>query len=96
MFRKASPQEALLSSPDNAGLDSSSSQMFGEFIADESFVEMRFTASCEGVFGTAKIYNDGSFTFNSHMASTPRYILHLTLQYFLHGYHQRRLHSDLL
>lgn len=86
MFRKASAQEALLLSPDNA-FNSSSHQISGEFAADESFVEMRFTASCEGVFGTAKIYNDGSFTFNSHMASTPRYNLQLTMQYCLHGYH---------
>ena len=64
--------------------------MSGELVADESFVEMRFTASCEGVLGTAKIYNDGSFTFNSHMASTLR---HMMLQDCLHGHHDEELHG---
>lgn len=67
MLRNASAQEALLLSPE---LNSSSHQISGDFFADESFVELRFTASCEGTLGTAKIYNDGSFTFNSHMVST--------------------------
>lgn len=70
MPRKASAQEALLLSPELSGLNSGSHQGFGELLADESFVEMRFTASCEGTFGTAKIYNDGSFTFHSHTVST--------------------------
>ena len=80
MLRGASAQEALLLSP---GLNSSCNQMSGELIADESFVAMRFTASCEGVLGTAKIYNDGSFTFNSHTVSALLYIMQLSMQYRL-------------
>ena len=75
MLRKPSAQEALLLSPEHSGGNSSSYQHSSEFNTDESFVEMRFTATCEGALGTAKIYNDGSFTFKSHTVGMLQFVL---------------------
>ena len=67
MLRETNAQEALLLNPTTSGI--SFGQESAEFLHDESFVEMRFTASGKGALGTAKIYNDGSFSFKSHGVS---------------------------
>ena len=61
-----SAHEALLSGRGSSDLHSSSYQDSTAPVEDDSYVEMRFTASCNGVLGNAKIFNDASFTFKPH------------------------------
>lgn len=66
MLRKKSAQEALLLSPDNSSLHVQSSYDSNVSIEDDSYVELRLTASCGGVIGRVKVFEDASFSFLPH------------------------------
>ncbi len=66
MLRKKSAQEALLLSPENSSLYVQSSYDSTGSIEDDSYVELRLTASCGGVLGRVKVFEDASFSFLPH------------------------------
>ena len=66
MLRKKSAQEALLFSPENSSLYVQSSYDSTVSIEDDSYVELRLTASCGGVLGRVKVFEDASFSFSPH------------------------------
>ena len=66
MLRKKSAQEALLLSPESSSLNVQSSYDSTGSIEDDSYVELRLTASCGGVLGRVKVFEDASFTFLPH------------------------------
>ncbi len=66
MLRKKSAQEALLLSPENSSLHVQSSYDSTGSTEDDSYVELRLTASCGGVLGRVKVLEDASFSFLPH------------------------------
>ncbi|KAL0044874.1 hypothetical protein WJX82_000765 [Trebouxia sp. C0006] len=66
MLRKKSAQEALLLSPESSSLNVQSSYDSTGSIEDDIYVELRLTASCGGVLGRVKVFEDASFTFLPH------------------------------
>ncbi len=66
MLRKKSAQEALLLSPDSSSLNVQSSYDSTGSNEDDSYVELRLTASCGGVLGRLKVFEDASFSFLPH------------------------------
>ena len=66
MLRKRSAQDALLLSPENSSLYTRSSYDSSISVEDDSYVELRLTASCGGVLGRVKIFEDASFSFSPH------------------------------
>jgi len=66
MLRKKSAQEALLLSPENSSVHVQSSYDSTGSTEDDSYVELRLFASCGGVLGRVKVFEDASFTFLPH------------------------------
>lgn len=66
MLTKKSAQEALLLSPESSSLYVQSSYDSTASVEDDSFVELRLTASCGGVLGRVKVFEDASFSFSPH------------------------------
>ena len=66
MLRKKNAQEALLLSPETSSLYAQSSYDSTFSVEDDSFVELRLTASCGGILGRVKIFEDASFSFSPH------------------------------
>ena len=66
MLRKKNAQEALLLSPESSSLYAQSSYDSTFSVEDDSYVELRLTASCGGILGRVKIFEDASFSFSPH------------------------------
>ncbi len=65
MLRKRTAQEALLLSPESSSLYAES-VVSNDSVVDDSLVALRLTASCGGVIGRVKIFEDASFSFAPH------------------------------
>ena len=82
MLRKKSAQEALLLSPENSSLYVQSSYDANVPVEDDSYVKLRLTASCGGVLGRVKVFEDASFSFSPHeVPRAGRPILYIGLQH---------------
>ena len=66
MLRKRTPQDAPLLDRQGSSLGSQPGVGLSGLNDDDSAVELRLTASCNGALGSVKIYTDASFSFSPH------------------------------